>query len=58
MATLTNNIADYFSEVVSSLLEVSDLHLIIFPKIGTHHGYFSKEDNEFNSSCSADVLHS
>ena len=58
MATLINNIADYFSEVVFSLLEVSDLHLIIFPEIGTHHGCFSKEDNEFNSSSSADVLHS
>ena len=58
MATLINNVADYFCEVVSSLLKVSDLHLIIFPKIGPYQVCFPKEDNEFSSSSSADVLHS
>ena len=47
MATLINNVADYFCEVVSSLLEISDLHFIIFTKIGPHHGCSPKRFRAF-----------
>ena len=49
MATLINNVADYFCEVACSLLEISDLHFIIFPKIGPHHGCSPKRFRAFSA---------